>query len=274
VSWSYHFGGWELRPTERKLLRRGRAVAVGGRAFDVLLVLLERPGHIVGKDELYERVWPGLAVEPNNLQVQVWALRKLLGAGAITTVARRGYRLATPVRQGADGERGANPPLPADAGLLDELQRHALATLVHASEAVRHEAVRPLWRPAQRIWPGGVWCVDARQLPQQVQARSPDTPSPWQRLLQDLSRQPALLLITEAHLAADASVAAIVQALALAPELHVLSTADRPLGLVGEQVLVPGALPNAAGAAAALALAAPVPDPAASLRWQPRGSRG
>lgn len=267
--WSYHFGGWELRPVERKLLQRGRAVAVGGRAFDVLLVLLERPGHIVGKDELYERVWPGLAVEPNNLQVQVWALRKLLGAGAITTVARRGYRLATPVRQAPDGERGPSPPLPAETGLLDELQRHALATLVHASEVVRHEAVRPLWRPAQRIWPGGVWCVDARQLQRQVQPPSPGAPSPWQRLLQDLARQPTLLLITEAHLAAEASVLAIGQARATAPDLHVLSTADRPLGLVGEQVLVPSEPPAATPAAGD----AP-PGPAGRLRWQPRGSGG
>jgi DNA-binding winged helix-turn-helix (wHTH) protein len=42
--------------------------------------------------QLLERVWPGLIVEENNLQVQVSALRKLLGQDAIATVAGRGYR--------------------------------------------------------------------------------------------------------------------------------------------------------------------------------------
>ena len=43
--------------------------------------------------ELLERVWPGLIVEENNLQVQVSALRKLPGQDAIATVAGRGYRI-------------------------------------------------------------------------------------------------------------------------------------------------------------------------------------
>jgi DNA-binding winged helix-turn-helix (wHTH) protein len=42
--------------------------------------------------QLLERVWPGLIVEENNLQMQVSALRKLLGQDAIATVAGRGYR--------------------------------------------------------------------------------------------------------------------------------------------------------------------------------------
>lgn len=268
MSSSYHFGGWELRPSARQLLKHGRTVAVGGRAFDVLLVLLERPGQIVGKDDLYERVWPGLAVEPNNLQVQVWALRKLLGAGAITTVARRGYRLALQVRQMPDGPAAALMAGGTDVGLLDEILRHPLTTLVHARQAVRQALVRPLWRGAPGIWPGGVWCVDARQLPPPGPLPLPEAAHAWQRMLNDLSRQPSLLLIAEAHLAADASVAAIEQAMALAPSLHVLSTAERKLGLQGEHVLVPADEPPGQAAPDAAAL-----DQAERLRWQPRGSQ-
>ncbi len=55
-------------------------MAVGHRAFDVLLALIERAGQLVTKDELLSLVWPGLVVEENNLQVQVSALRKILGA--------------------------------------------------------------------------------------------------------------------------------------------------------------------------------------------------
>ena len=52
----------------------------------------ERRDRVVGKDELLALVWPGLVVEENNLQVQISGLRRVLGAGAIATVAGVGYR--------------------------------------------------------------------------------------------------------------------------------------------------------------------------------------
>jgi DNA-binding response OmpR family regulator len=54
--------------------------------------MAERRDRVVSKDELLALVWPGVIVEENNLQVQVSALRKLLGAQVIATVAGRGYR--------------------------------------------------------------------------------------------------------------------------------------------------------------------------------------
>ena len=89
---SYTFGRFELQPAERRLLVDGEPAAVGPRAFDVLVTLVERAGRLVTKDELLELVWPDLLVEENNLQVQVSALRKLLGAETIVTVQGRGYR--------------------------------------------------------------------------------------------------------------------------------------------------------------------------------------
>jgi TolB-like protein len=85
-------GGAEVRPDERRLLVQGKAVPLGARAFDLLLVLIEHRERVVGKEELLERVWPGVEVEENNLTVQVSALRKVLGANAISTVTGRGYR--------------------------------------------------------------------------------------------------------------------------------------------------------------------------------------
>jgi len=87
-----HYGRVELRPAERRLLVDGEAVPLGARAFDLLLVLIEQNARVVSKGELLERVWPGLVVEENNLQVQISALRKLLGAEAIATIPGRGYR--------------------------------------------------------------------------------------------------------------------------------------------------------------------------------------
>jgi len=97
----------EVHPTQRRLVVSGKDVAVGARAFDVLLALAEQPGELVTKRQLFARAWPGLIVEDNNLQVQVTALRKLLGAHAIATIPGLGYRLTlehaeTPLAPSAD----------------------------------------------------------------------------------------------------------------------------------------------------------------------------
>ena len=74
----------------------GQPAWLGARAFDLLLVLIDQRDQVVGKDELLALVWPGVVVEENNLTVQISALRKVLGAAAITTVAGRGYRFVQP----------------------------------------------------------------------------------------------------------------------------------------------------------------------------------
>ena len=56
------------------------------------MALAERPDRLLTKNELLERVWPGLVVEENNLQVHISTLRRLLGADAIVAVPGRGYR--------------------------------------------------------------------------------------------------------------------------------------------------------------------------------------
>lgn len=86
-------GRLEIRRRERKVLLDGQAVTLGGRAFDVLLILTEQAGQVVDQRELFDRVWGGMTVEPNNLQVQIWTLRRLLGREAVVTVPRRGYTL-------------------------------------------------------------------------------------------------------------------------------------------------------------------------------------
>jgi len=89
---SYRFDRFELRPSERVLLVDGTPAALGSRAFDLLLCLVTHHDRVLSKGELLEHVWPGQVVEENNLSVHVSALRKVLGAGAITTVSGRGYR--------------------------------------------------------------------------------------------------------------------------------------------------------------------------------------
>jgi adenylate cyclase len=92
ASASGKFGRFEIRVTERRLHVDGQVVALGSRAFDLLVALAARRDRVVPNEELIDVVWPGLVVEDNNLQVQISALRKILGAQSIATVPGRGYQ--------------------------------------------------------------------------------------------------------------------------------------------------------------------------------------
>lgn len=98
----FRFGTFTLVPSERLLLRDGAAISMTGRAFDLLVELVRNAGHLVTKEELLARVWPGVVVEEVNLSVNVSALRKVAaldpeGAEWIETVPRQGYRFNAPV---------------------------------------------------------------------------------------------------------------------------------------------------------------------------------
>lgn len=86
------FGRFRLDPVRRVLRADEVPVRLGARAIDVLLELVRHRDRIVSKDQLLDSVWPGLIVEENNLQVQVSALRKLLGPQTIATIPGRGYQ--------------------------------------------------------------------------------------------------------------------------------------------------------------------------------------
>ncbi len=122
------FGVWRFdRRLGRLFRQKGPGdwvpVAIGSRAQDILGVMLQDPGALVSKDVLVDAVWPGIAVEPNNLTVQMTALRRVLGDGSgeasyIQTVPGRGYRFVCPVAHGdtailapdQDGARPQNAP--------------------------------------------------------------------------------------------------------------------------------------------------------------------
>src|SRR5215207_7054039 len=111
----YQFGPFLLDPAERVLVREGQPVPLTPKAFDLLVVLVENGGHLLGKKDLMEAVWPDSFVEEGNLTFTVSSLRKALGEDRkepqyIETVPRSGYRFVADVRVfGGDsaGGRGA-----------------------------------------------------------------------------------------------------------------------------------------------------------------------
>src|SRR5215469_2821490 len=108
---SFEFGRFKILPQHRDVLADGRPLRLGGRAFDVLLALVEANGAVVGKDELMRRVWPGRIVEENNLHAQIRALRKAFsGQELIRTVVGRGYQFRGELRiPGASRETPTRP---------------------------------------------------------------------------------------------------------------------------------------------------------------------
>jgi len=181
----YRFHHYHLLPSQRQLLNGEHLVKLGSRAFDMLVALVERRDRVVPKHELMDLVWPKLVVEENNLQVQVQvlALRKLLGHGAIATIPGRGYRFTLPV----NGEAAAAPNSPAPAvapgpaliGRADELRAlqgllrvHTLVTVSGAGgigkTRLAQAAARGLQPSQDLAWVDLVGLSDAATLPAAV----------------------------------------------------------------------------------------------------------
>ena len=175
------FGRFELQPRERRLLIGGKPVALGARAFDVLLALAERPDRLVSKRALMDLVWPDLVVQENNLAAQVSALRKVVGEAVITTIPGRGYRFVAPAEP-TDPSRDSppsppNPPsslrtnlpveLPALLGRAYELdtlgaliERHRLVSVVGAGGIGKSLLAQHLLHARRGAYPQGVCWVE------------------------------------------------------------------------------------------------------------------
>jgi DNA-binding winged helix-turn-helix (wHTH) protein len=100
----YEFGEFRLDTVSRRLLHGNQIVTLTGKVLDLLVVLVESNGRILGKEELIKAVWPDTYVEEGNLTQNISVLRKTLADGAsirvyIETIPRQGYRFIVPVRE-------------------------------------------------------------------------------------------------------------------------------------------------------------------------------
>ncbi|WPO42534.1 ATP-binding protein [Tardiphaga sp. 42S5] len=145
------FGPFRFDRSSGILLDGQNLVQLGSRARALLGALIEKPGELIPKAQLYERAWPGLQVDERNLRVQISGLRKALGdhGALIRTEASLGYRFTGRLSSDASTEIVA-------AGL----PHHALSTAV--APLGRDEMVNDLIRMLSEgrlvtvLGPGGV----------------------------------------------------------------------------------------------------------------------
>ena len=182
------FGPFRLLAAERLLLEGDQPVRLGSRAFDILATLLQRPGEVIGKDELISLTWPKTFVEDANLKIQISALRRALGDGQggrryIATIPGLGYNFVAPVRFEKPAEASSaatiasatahNLPLAATrmigreevvAMLVSRLSRERLLTIVGAGGIGKTTLALAVAERMIADYEHGVWLADLSPL--------------------------------------------------------------------------------------------------------------
>ncbi len=258
ASVGYRFGHFELQPDERRLLAGGHLVHLGAHAFDLLVALVERSGHLVTKDDLLGRVWGRVIVEENTLQSHISALRKVLGREAITTVSGRGYRFALEVTRFSATATAATPNhnLPhflasfigreKEIAELSQLLGNArLLTLTGAGGCGKTRLAIVLAKQQVHAYPDGAWLVelaaltDAGLLPQAVATVLGIKERAGARLLDTLAEYLAsralLLVLDNAEHLIEACAQLSESLLQRCPRLVILVTSRERIGITGEQ---------------------------------------
>jgi non-specific serine/threonine protein kinase len=257
---AYRFGQFELNPASRQLLVEGQPATLGTRAFDVLLILIERRERLVTKDELLDLAWPGLVVEENNLQVQISALRKIIGDRIIKTVPGRGYQFTGEVTRSALLERGdarrSNLPRPLTRFIgheadLDDYQNivatSRLVTLTGLGGCGKTRLAIELASRAMPMFAQGAWFVDlapmadAERLPLTVARTLGLTERSGQSitetLCEHLAERQILLILDNCEHLPNACATLAAKMLERGSWLKVLATSREALGVSGEYTL-------------------------------------
>ncbi|CAN7499718.1 ATP-binding protein [Neorhizobium sp. LjRoot104] len=266
---SFVFGPFLLLPERQLLMRDETPVRIGGRALDILTMLVERPGDVVGKRELMSRVWPDTIVEEGNLKVNMAALRRALEEGPdtiqyIATVVGRGYRFTAPVQYSGSAPlppntetvapRNHNLPTATtrivgrqDAinATLGELQDARMVSIVGAGGIGKTTVALAVAQQTVGLTRDGVWLVDLSPLKDpalipNVIATAIGLAAHSANMLAALSgflRDREMLLVFDSceHIIESAA-ASIDRILTEAPGIRILATSREPLRVKGERV--------------------------------------
>src|SRR5262245_11877694 len=103
-NFTYEFGPFLVLVDERRLLFDGKQIQLTPKAFDTLLILIQRSGQVLEKKEIMDQIWPDTFVEEATLAQNIFTLRKALGENAtgvqyIETIPKRGYRFVADVKK-------------------------------------------------------------------------------------------------------------------------------------------------------------------------------
>jgi len=261
------FGPFHLHPDRRLLLEGGKALRISNRALEILIVLVEHAGELVGKHELMARVWPNTTVDEANLKVHVAALRRVLADGQdgtryIQTITGRGYQFVAPIA--STKTAGASPSL----SLKPKHNLPNMMTRLVGRDEVIGKLVRQL--PQQRFvtivgtggvgttsvalaaadrllpdYENGVWLVDlsplsdpglvpavlATALGREIQGE--DLLSGLLRVIRDSHM---LVVLDNCERVIDAAAELADEILRRAPGVHILATSREPLRAGGEHL--------------------------------------
>ena len=117
----FSVGDWHVSPLEGVVSRNSENVRLEPKAMEVLVYLASRPGEVVSREDLENKVWRGAVVGYDAVTSTVIKVRKALGDSAresrlIATVPKRGYQLIAPVTYPEAGAPDpAEPPGAAGA---------------------------------------------------------------------------------------------------------------------------------------------------------------
>ncbi|MCF5707252.1 transcriptional regulator [Pseudomonas syringae] len=263
------FGPFTFHVRQRLVTRDGEALRLGGRALDILQILVEHAGEIVDKQALIARVWPDSVVEEINLRVQIAALRRVLDGGQryIETLAQRGYRFKAPVHQSRMLSKTAAVCIPNNlpvrlnqvigredivGKLVRQLPARRFITLIGAGGVGKSTVA---CRVAERLvphYPDGVCVVDfsivdSEQALMACLARllKRDGPYALASLFDELATGRRLLVFDNCEALLEHCRHWVDMLLAQGSELAILATSRQPLNVRDEQLyrLEPLAVP-------------------------------
>jgi predicted ATPase/DNA-binding winged helix-turn-helix (wHTH) protein len=266
---AWEFGSFTLLPAQRLLLDGNAPVRVGGRALDLLIVLVEAAGKVVGRDELMASVWKKVVVDEGSLRVHVASLRRALRDDGdarryIVNVPGRGYSFVGGVSPSAptgvietlsrsNERRGQLPSLLVNVvGREDAIRevrcmvaKHRLVTVVGAGGVGKTTvAVAAAARLAADHRDGARFVdfaplSDVRQLAN-VWANAIDpslSVSDERELGALLADRHMLIVLDNCEHVVQAAALVVEAVLATAPGVRVLATSREPLRATGEWVI-------------------------------------
>jgi TolB-like protein/DNA-binding winged helix-turn-helix (wHTH) protein len=169
------FATFEVDLRARELRKNGLKLKLHGQPFEVLAMLLERPGEVVNREQLRERLWPTdtFVDFDHGVNTAINRLREALGDSAdnprfIETLPRRGYRFIAPIE--------SIPPLPAVTAAASSAKPQAQSTPLPGTDVQPRHGKRFVWILAAALLLGLLVAANVGDFRQRLFGEQPRTP--------------------------------------------------------------------------------------------------